>query len=151
MKADRTTVYGKYFLSLLHRNVNTHSRYQLTDKSYPEEITLFISIDAMERFGGKLNIAIENKKIFARLNPAQTMDFNDYISKTVRSLFRSQTAAYLHFDPSLKRAIEFSRQYFNISEDDYSSYAIEKDLQRARGTTLTIPAIYKPKKEDLEK
>jgi hypothetical protein len=149
LKADRTTAYGKYLLSLLEKGADHKRSYELEGIRYPEVVTVYISNDSLERFGSKLKLEAEGKMAVAFLNSSQTMDFNEFVGKTVRAQVRAQVAAYLHFDPNLKRAIHFSRAFFNLSAEDYEEDSIRRDISRARVANDKLPRIYKKPSEQL--
>lgn len=143
LRLDNKTVYGKFLLRILARNCNERgNQFDEEKQEKRTQVTLYITPALLRRHAQQLCITTQDRQVIARLNYSQEMEFTDFVAKMISQEMQAHIAVYIHFDKSLKRAINYTREKLGISEEDYNEDAIRRNLHRLREANGKIPRIY---------
>jgi len=113
--------FGNYFKMLLERKICQHNKRihlkQYGKQIYKSEVIVFIDDDTFNRFGFDLTAQ-------------SVVDFNMFIEDYIKSQSRAIIFTANSFGQAWVDAIRNFQNAFGFSEDDFSTEAIRKDLQR---------------------
>jgi len=133
--ASRKTIEGSFFIELLERDSKRFDGLKSCSENNVVA-TLNVKADDIQRYS--------NTRFMTGggwLTRAQNMEYNNYITSLIKRQVRITIISYMQFDPSLKKAIEFTRKLMQIDEQELSDDTLRRDFDRYRKSLESTSSI----------